>query len=75
MVLIRVTNKDFSITSPTTSQFLPVPILNKRMYVSIKPAIIFESDPAEPKVKRNPKKTETPLKWANRFLEDRKNHD
>jgi hypothetical protein len=47
MVLIRVTNKDFSITSPTTSPFL-VPILNKRMYVSIKPAIIF-SDPAEPK--------------------------
>jgi hypothetical protein len=26
------------------------------MYVSIKPAIIFESDPAEPKVKRNPRK-------------------
>jgi hypothetical protein len=26
------------------------------MYVSIKPAL-FESDPAEPKVKRNPKKT------------------
>jgi hypothetical protein len=41
------------------------------MYVSIKPAIIFESDPAEPKVKRNPKKTETPLKWANRFLGDK----
>jgi hypothetical protein len=34
------------------------------MYVSIKPAIIFESDPAEPKVKRNPKKTETPLKMG-----------
>jgi hypothetical protein len=33
------------------------------MYVSIKPAIIFESD-AEPKVKRNPKKTETPLKMG-----------
>jgi hypothetical protein len=31
------------------------------MYVSIKPAIILESDPAEPKVKRNPKKTDTPL--------------
>jgi uncharacterized membrane protein len=39
MVLIRVTN-NFSITSPTTSQFYSVPILNKRMYVSIKPAII-----------------------------------
>jgi hypothetical protein len=25
MVLIRVTNKDFSITSPTTSQFYSVP--------------------------------------------------
>jgi hypothetical protein len=70
MVLIRVTNKDFSITS-LHPNFYSVPILNKRMYVSIKPAIIFESDPAEPKVKRNPKKTETPLKWANRFLGDK----
>jgi hypothetical protein len=45
------------------------------MYVSIKPAIILESDPAEPKVKRNPKKTETPLKWANRFLGDKEKSD
>jgi hypothetical protein len=45
------------------------------MYVSIKPAIILESDPAEPKVKRNPKKTETPLKWANRFLVGKENYD
>jgi hypothetical protein len=43
------------------------------MYVSIKPAII-ESDPAEPKVKRNPKKTDTPLNM-NRFLGVRKNYD
>jgi hypothetical protein len=45
------------------------------MYVSIKPAIILESDPAE-KVKRNPKKTETPLKYGRiASWEIRKNYD
>jgi hypothetical protein len=44
------------------------------MYVSIKPAIILESDPAEPKVKRNPKKTDT-LNMRIASWEVRKNYD
>jgi hypothetical protein len=45
------------------------------MYVSIKPAIILESDPAEPKVKRNPKKTNASKNGRIASWEIRKNHD
>jgi hypothetical protein len=44
------------------------------MYVSIKP-IILESDPAEPKVKRNPKKTDTPLNMGESLPGGKENYD
>jgi hypothetical protein len=68
---IRVTNNDFSITSPTTSPFYWSPILNKRIYVSIKPGNIFESDPADPNVNRKPEKQKR-LEIQENHLEDRK---
>jgi hypothetical protein len=74
MVLIRVTNKDFSITSPTTSQFLLGPNFKQAHVRQYQTGNNIESDPAEPKVKRNPKKTETPLKMGE-SLGDGKNHD
>jgi hypothetical protein len=56
MVLIRVTNKDFSITSPTTSQFYSVPNFKQAHVRQYQTGNIFESDPAEPKVKGIPRK-------------------
>jgi hypothetical protein len=72
IVLIRVTNNDFSITSPTTSPIYRSPILNKRIYVSIKPAI-FEVIP-DPNVTGNPEKQKR-LEIQENHLEDRKNYN
>jgi hypothetical protein len=73
IVLIRVTNMTFRLRHLPLHNFTRSPILNKRIYVSIKPAI-FESDPADPNVNRNPENRNA-LKIQENHLEDRKNYN
>jgi hypothetical protein len=70
-----VTNNDFfDYVTYHFANFTRSPILNKRIYVSIKPAIIFESDPADPNVNRKPEKQKRLEIQENHFLEERYNN-
>ena len=63
MVLNRVTNNVFSITSPVTSPIFTLsPTINARMYVITKPAMILPIADDDPNEMSNPKNTLTPLK-------------